>query len=452
MARSRVCGRALGIRGILLYLLLACVASEDLYEALGVPRSATDRELRSAYRKLALKHHPDKAAKGSADSSSADRFIGISRAYEVLSDKEKRAVYDKYGEDGLRRMEAGAPPSGPASFGGAAGAHPTRQGARMFVFEDAESLFRHFFGVEEEDEDGEAAAHWASPPGSTRSASSPLGSSRLSQSRFAGGASSRPAQTAGGEWRAGGARAQPAHFFARGSAVRHAGLPELQAIFGQPAARDRPPVRLLVFYSPAALAASPLLIAMADMLEEVAAVTEGIVEVFAVDADAERDAAISLGVRALPALQAISAGGRRLALQIDGGLSAHAIGRFALMALDPGSVPVGSEAELEAFRERCASARCGCALLLPARDEASPLWHALGLRLGPDWQLAHAHDGAAADAAAAWAHELGADASVGVLRPPAGSRGARFAAKYAGPPAYGPLRSFLDGECAARAA
>lgn len=62
----------------------------DLYEALGVPRDATLKQMKAAYRKLAQLHHPDKGG-------DADQFLLIKQAYETLSDPEKREHYDRYG-------------------------------------------------------------------------------------------------------------------------------------------------------------------------------------------------------------------------------------------------------------------------------------------------------------------------------------------------------------------
>ncbi len=90
------------------------VQKRDYYEVLGVGREADEQELKSAYRKLAHQFHPDK---NPGDKSSEDRFKEASEAYEVLSDPEKRARYDRFGHvNGQNPFEGGSP------FGGAAGA------------------------------------------------------------------------------------------------------------------------------------------------------------------------------------------------------------------------------------------------------------------------------------------------------------------------------------------
>ena len=80
---------------------------KDYYRILGVDRKADDKTIKSAYRRLARKHHPD-VAKGK---DAADRFKEISEAYEVLSDPEKRRRYDSLGPDWQRYTQA--PPGGP---------------------------------------------------------------------------------------------------------------------------------------------------------------------------------------------------------------------------------------------------------------------------------------------------------------------------------------------------
>jgi len=86
------------------------MASNDYYRILGVPRNAGPDEIKSAYRKLAMKHHPDRN-QGNTESESV--FKEINEAYEVLSTPEKRQVYDQYGAEGLK---AGA--GGRGGFGG----------------------------------------------------------------------------------------------------------------------------------------------------------------------------------------------------------------------------------------------------------------------------------------------------------------------------------------------
>jgi len=71
------------------------MAGKDYYNILGVSRNSTENEIKQAYRKLARQHHPDV---NPGDKSAEERFKQINEAYEVLSDKEKRRKYDKYGD------------------------------------------------------------------------------------------------------------------------------------------------------------------------------------------------------------------------------------------------------------------------------------------------------------------------------------------------------------------
>ena len=73
--------------------------AKDYYEILGIGREADASEIKKAYRKLAMKYHPDR---NPGDKAAEDKFKECSEAYEVLSDAEKRQMYDRYGEEGLR--------------------------------------------------------------------------------------------------------------------------------------------------------------------------------------------------------------------------------------------------------------------------------------------------------------------------------------------------------------
>lgn len=69
---------------------------KDYYKTLGIPKSANEEEIKKAYRRMALRFHPDK----NKDANAEEKFKEIAEAYEVLSDPKKRAVYDQLGEEG----------------------------------------------------------------------------------------------------------------------------------------------------------------------------------------------------------------------------------------------------------------------------------------------------------------------------------------------------------------
>ena len=80
------------------------MASQDLYEVLGVPQTADESEIKKAYRRLAMKYHPDR---NQGDTEAEERFKQVQAAYEVLSSPEKRAAYDRFGHAGIDPQGAG---------------------------------------------------------------------------------------------------------------------------------------------------------------------------------------------------------------------------------------------------------------------------------------------------------------------------------------------------------
>jgi curved DNA-binding protein len=98
-------------------------AKEDYYKVLGVPRDASDSDIKSAYRKAARKYHPDV----NKDPDASEKFSQATEAYEVLSDPEKRKVYDRFGHAGLQ----GQPAGGPAQRGGGPSRGPEGGGFRV---------------------------------------------------------------------------------------------------------------------------------------------------------------------------------------------------------------------------------------------------------------------------------------------------------------------------------
>uniref|UniRef100_A0A0N4ZIB9 DnaJ homolog dnj-20 n=1 Tax=Parastrongyloides trichosuri TaxID=131310 RepID=A0A0N4ZIB9_PARTI len=107
---------------------------KDYYKILGIDKGASDADIKKAYRKMAMKYHPDK----NKDASAEGKFKEVAEAYDVLSDPQKREIFDRYGEEGLKGN--GPSPSGNGSSGGAApGYHYTFQG-------DPRDIFSQFMG------------------------------------------------------------------------------------------------------------------------------------------------------------------------------------------------------------------------------------------------------------------------------------------------------------------
>ncbi|KAJ5223551.1 hypothetical protein N7468_008093 [Penicillium chermesinum] len=135
------------------------VAETKLYDALSVKPDATQDEIKKAYRKAALKHHPDK---NKDNPQAAEKFKDVSQAYEVLSDPEKRKVYDQFGLEYLLRGGPAPSPGGGGggggpggmpegfSFGGMPGGARSFHfstgpgGTSGFQFSNADDIFREF--------------------------------------------------------------------------------------------------------------------------------------------------------------------------------------------------------------------------------------------------------------------------------------------------------------------
>ncbi|ERN16775.1 hypothetical protein AMTRI_Chr02g221380 [Amborella trichopoda] len=101
---------------ILLFLLSYshyALPGKSFYDILQVPKGASEDQIKRAYRKLALKYHPDK---NPGNEEANKKFADINNAYEVLSDREKREIYDRYGEEGLKQSQAGGGRGGGMNF------------------------------------------------------------------------------------------------------------------------------------------------------------------------------------------------------------------------------------------------------------------------------------------------------------------------------------------------
>src|SRR5690348_17438693 len=103
------------------------MAERDFYKILGVPRTATESDIRKAYKALARKYHPDK---NPGDKAAEEKFKAVAHARDILLNKKKRQLYDEFGEiglkegfnpDALRQYRTGAPGGSGGPFGGFGG-------------------------------------------------------------------------------------------------------------------------------------------------------------------------------------------------------------------------------------------------------------------------------------------------------------------------------------------
>ncbi|KAK1756843.1 hypothetical protein QBC47DRAFT_341678 [Echria macrotheca] len=99
------------------------LGTEDYYKVLGLNKQATEKQIKSAYRQLSKKYHPDK---NPGDDTAHDKFVEVSEAYEALSDAETRRIYDQYGHEGLKQHK--------------------QQGGGGFHAHDPFDVFSRFFG------------------------------------------------------------------------------------------------------------------------------------------------------------------------------------------------------------------------------------------------------------------------------------------------------------------
>jgi molecular chaperone DnaJ len=116
------------------------MAKADYYDILGVPKNASDDDIKKAYRKLAVKYHPDK---NPGDKTAVEKFREATEAYEVLKDSQKRAQYDKFGHAAFEGPQGG----GGAGYGGFGGGFDLSDALRAFMNDfGGDSIFGDLFG------------------------------------------------------------------------------------------------------------------------------------------------------------------------------------------------------------------------------------------------------------------------------------------------------------------
>ena len=131
---------------------------QDYYELLGISKGASADEIKKAYRKMAVKYHPDK---NPGDKAAEEKFKEVSEAYEILSDPQKRQQYDQFGHAAFGPGRGGM--GGGGGFGGFGGGIDLEEALRTFMGASGGgggSIFDNFFGG-----GGGSRKNRADPPG-----------------------------------------------------------------------------------------------------------------------------------------------------------------------------------------------------------------------------------------------------------------------------------------------
>ena len=154
------------------------MAKRDFYEILGVGKNADEKELKSAYRKLAKQYHPDA---NPGDKTAEAKFKEISEAYDILKDPQKKAAYDRFGHQAFEGGMGGGRGPGGAGFG------PDFNSSMSDIFED---LFGDFMSGRSRALTLIEASSFCRPSGTSMGASKPPALTSSTISRTTGGVSS----------------------------------------------------------------------------------------------------------------------------------------------------------------------------------------------------------------------------------------------------------------------
>ncbi|CAL5222385.1 g4741 [Coccomyxa viridis] len=352
------------IAGSFLLKEALAVRETKFYDALGVPPDADDNVIKKAYRKAALRWHPDRNA-GEKKEMAEKKFKEIAAAYEALSDPEKRRIYDQQGEAGLSGE------GGPGGPGGPGGMHFQYQGDPMHIF-------NQFFG-------GGNPFGGGGGGGQRQGGGFPGGMGGGFPGGMGGGFPGGGFPGGGGAGGQRGRRPGGGPGGGQGGGGLYDGDPNVEEVThgNFPSGAGEGFVWLLEFYAPWCGHCRNL----APKWSKVAKALQGVAKVGAINCDDEKSLCSEHGVQGFPTIKAF-VNGRMI--DYNGDRSAGHLKDWAI-SLIPQKVTVLSSGEkLEAFLERCGggdgkakksaksgAAWGGCVLLFSDKKQTSPLYKSL---------------------------------------------------------------------------